>query len=113
MIELGQLERRIGDFDQRHVRIVAVSNDSQDVARLTQADFPHLTIVADTDQKMAKAIEVIHHGGARDGGDTNAPTTILVDGNGKVRLVYRARRFVERLSPDELLQMVDTAKLGK
>ena len=107
MVELGQLERRHADFEKRNVRILAISNDSQEVARATQADFPHLGIVADADQQMAKALAVIHQGAGPGRTDTNAPTTFLVDGNGTVRWLFRPDRFTRRLSPDELLAAID------
>lgn len=106
MVELGELEKRHADFESRNVRIYAIANDDLDTTKLTQARFPHLTIVADPDLKMAAAIQVIHKGGGPNG-DVNAPTTFLVDGAGKVRWFFRADRFMERLSPDELLTAVD------
>jgi peroxiredoxin len=108
MVELGQLERRSKDFDQRHVRIVAISNDPPDAARLTQRVFPHLVIVSDAQQQMAEALQVIHPHAARDGTDTNAPTTILLDGAGTVRWLFRPERFTSRLTPDELLRAIDS-----
>ena len=107
MAELGQLEKRHADFEKRNVRVVAVSNDDQETARATQADFPHLVVLADTKQKMAKAFEVIHPGVGPKGTDTNAPTTFLVDGDGTVRWTFRPDRIVVRLSPDEVLKAVD------
>jgi hypothetical protein len=50
-------------------------------------------------------MDKVHHGPK--GEDTNAPTTMLVDGAGTVRWIYRADRFMVRLSPDELLKEVD------
>ena len=75
MVELGELEKRHQDFENRHVRVVAISNDDQPTAQATQADFPHLLIISDPEQNMAKAMQVIHPGAGSVGGDTNAPTT--------------------------------------
>jgi alkyl hydroperoxide reductase subunit AhpC len=107
MVELGQLEKQNAEFKKRNVRVVAVSNDDQITARETQKDFPGLVVVADTDQNLAKALEVIHPGAAVDGSDTNAPTTFLVDGAGTVRWLFRPGSFLERLSPRELLAAID------
>src|SRR5437867_2992798 len=104
MIELGGLNGRSQDFDQRKVRIIVVSNDDQATAKETQAKFPNLQVVSDRDQILARAAQVIQPGAAADGSDTNAPTTFLVDGAGYVRWLYRPDRVLERLSPDELLQ---------
>jgi alkyl hydroperoxide reductase subunit AhpC len=100
MVELGQLEAQAGEFQKKNVRIVAVSLDNLQDSKATQAKFPHLVVVADFEKKLAEALKVTH-------GDANAPTTILVDGQGVVRWVFRPERFLTRLSPEELLRAVD------
>ena len=107
MIELGQLEARHQDFDSRHVRVVAVSLDGLDDSAKTQSKFPHLVIVSDKNEGLAKAASTLAPQHSPEGGDTNAPTTVLVDRRGEVRWVFRPDRFIERLSPDELLKEVD------
>jgi peroxiredoxin len=107
MVELGELEKKHDEFEKRHVRVVVISNDDQAVARKTQDDFPHLLVVSDAQQSMAKAMDVIHPGMAQDGSDTNAPTTFLVDGSGTVRWLFRPDRVFVRLSPEQVLGAVD------
>jgi alkyl hydroperoxide reductase subunit AhpC len=107
MVELGQLEKHYAEFDRRHVHIIAISNDDQETARATQADFPHLIVVADTELHMATAMQVLHPGAGPTGADTNAPTTFLVDDAGVVRWMFRPDRFIVRLSAEELLTAVD------
>jgi peroxiredoxin len=107
MIELGELERHHEEFARRRVQVVAVSNDDQATSQLTQADFPHLIIVSDADQSMAKAMQTLHAGAGPDGSTTNAPTTFLLDGEGVVRWFRRPERFMVRLSPSELLAAID------
>jgi len=46
-----------------------------------------------------------HH--SPSGGTTVSPTTVLVDRHGRVRWVFRPSRFINRLSPVELLAAVD------
>lgn len=113
MIELGQLEKQHQEFANRQVRLVAISNDDRATARLTQADFPHLIVVSDAQQSVAKAMQVLHLGAASDGTDTNAPTTFLIDGDGTVRWVFRPERFLVRLSPAELLEAIAGTNWGK
>ena len=103
MIELGQLEARHQDFDARHVRVVAVSMDGPEDSRWMQDQFPHLVIVSDKDEGLAKAAGTLAPQRSKDGGDTNAPTTIFIDRRGEVRQVKRPDRFLERFSPDEVL----------
>jgi alkyl hydroperoxide reductase subunit AhpC len=112
MIELGQLEAHHEEFAKRGIRVYAISNDNEHFAKMTQAKFPHLVIVSDTEQNIAKAMDVIHAGQGDDGGDTNAPTTFLVDGTGQVRWLYRPDRITDRLSPAQLLAAIDTAGLS-
>ncbi|HEV3116965.1 MAG TPA: redoxin domain-containing protein [Gemmataceae bacterium] len=113
MVELGELEARHDDFAKRNVQILAISNDSLVSARETQAEFPHLKIVSDAEQNMAQAFQVIHSGVGPNCRDTNAPTTILVDADGKVCWVFRPDHFTVRLSPDELLAAIDKSWRGQ
>ncbi len=87
---------------------MAVSLDDLDGSRESQAKFPHLTIVSDKAENLAKAAELLAPPTQKshDGGDTLAPTTILVDRQGEVRAVMRPDRFIERFSPDDLLKAV-------
>src|SRR6516162_6341320 len=103
MTELGELESHFQEFKNRKnpVEIVAISTDNREDAQKSQAQFPHLKVVADTDQKMCRTLNVLH------GEDKAAPTTILVDGQGTVRWLFRPDRFLERLSPAQLLSAVD------
>jgi peroxiredoxin len=107
MVELGQLEKHHDEFKSRGVRIVAASlDDVPDTAR-TQEKFPHLTIVSDHDQSLAKAADIIgpHHGPS--GEVTVSPTTVLIDRAGQVRWVFRPDVYITRLSPQELLAAID------
>jgi peroxiredoxin len=113
MTELGQLEKHYQDFANRRTRVIAISVEDQEAARQTQNDFPHLLIVADSQRKFCEKFQFIHPGAAPGGKDTATPTTILVDGQGTVRWLYRSERVFSRLSPDELLAAVDEHLLGR
>jgi peroxiredoxin len=107
MIELGQLEAQHEQFDACGVRIVAASLDGLEDSARTQQRFPHLTIVSDKGQGLARAADVvgIHHG--PNGEETVSPTTVLFDRQGRVRWVFRPQRYLTRLSPAELLAAID------
>jgi peroxiredoxin len=107
MTELVQLERRHEEFLKRNARVVAVSVEVLDDARKTQADYPHLTVVSDESHGLSEAAGLIHPHAAPDGGDTDVPTTILIDRGGTVRWLYRSPSVIERLSPDEVIRAVD------
>jgi peroxiredoxin len=108
MIELGQLESHWQDFEKAKVQVVVVSLEGREDAEKTQAQFPHLHVVADEDRGLANAVEVIHLRSNPHGqGDTTAPTTLLIDGRGVVRWAFRPGNVVRRLSPDEVLAAID------
>jgi peroxiredoxin len=112
MSELGQLEAHWQEFEKRRVKVVVVSIEDQNAARATQADFPHLVVVSDESRNLANTVAVIHPESNPHGGDTAAPTTILVDGSGTVRWMFRPDRILTRLSPSEVLAAVDKELLA-
>jgi alkyl hydroperoxide reductase subunit AhpC len=107
MTELVQLEKRHEDFPKRNSRVIVVSMEGLDLARKTQADFPHLTVVSDEARSLSEAAALVHSHAAPDGGDVDVPTTILVDREGTVRWIYRSPSVIARLSPDEVLRAID------
>ncbi len=107
MLELGQLESHWQEFDKRNVRIVVVSIEGAEDAKATQADFPHLIVVSDSERKLSEAVEVIHQRSACDHGDTAAPTTLLIDGDGVVRWTFRPDRVFTRLSITQAATAID------
>src|SRR5690349_10882166 len=113
MVELGQLEAHHDEFDARGVRVVAASLDDLTESARTQQQFPHLTVLSDQGQSLARAADVVgpHH--SPTGGATVSPTTVLLDRRGQVRWVFRPSRYVTRLSPQELLAAIDEHVPGK
>jgi peroxiredoxin len=65
-----------------------------------------LLVLADHDRGLSNAAEVIHPKSTPEGGDTSAPTTILIDQKGIVRWLYRSPSAIARLSPDDVLQAI-------
>jgi peroxiredoxin len=112
MVELGQLETRHEDFAKRNARVVAVSLDDLEDSKATQEKFPHLVIVSDAKKSLAKAAELIAPQRSQSGGDTVAPTTALIDRGGTVRWVSRKGTFLERPTPDEVLDALDKQQRG-
>jgi alkyl hydroperoxide reductase subunit AhpC len=107
MTELVQLERRHEDFARRNTRVLVASMEGLDDAKKTQADFPHLVVLADHERGLSEAAALIHPHATPDGNDADVPTTILVDKLGTVRWLYRSPVVIARLSPDEVLQAID------
>jgi peroxiredoxin len=107
MTELGELERTQAEFARRNTRVVAVSVEGPEEAAKTQADFPHLVVVADVGRALSSVADVIHPQSGPNGSDTAAPATVLVDRQGTVRWANRPERFLARLSPDQMLAAID------
>jgi alkyl hydroperoxide reductase subunit AhpC len=107
MIELGELERRHEDFARRNARVIVASMEGLDDAKRTQADFPHLLVLADEGRGLSEAAGLVHPHAAPDGRDADAPTTILTNQTGTVRWLYRSPEIIARLSPDEVLRAID------
>jgi peroxiredoxin len=107
MTELGQLEGQWQEFEKRKVQIVAISVEDREKAKATQTEYPHLLVVYDDEKMVAEALNVVHPHSAPDGGDSAAPTTILVDSHGVVRWLFRPARFLTRLQPSEVLEAID------
>ncbi len=106
MIELGQLERHHEEFAKQDARVVVASLEGSEEARQTQADFPHLLVLADNNRKLANAAGVIHERSTPEGGDTSAPTTVIIDQRGIVRWLYRSPSAIARLAPYEVVRAV-------
>jgi peroxiredoxin len=107
MTELVRLEEEWRQFEDRKVRVLVVSVEDREAAEATQKQFPHMVVVSDAERHMAEAVDAIHVGAGPGGADALAPTTMLVDGGGTVRWVYRPDRVTTRLSPAELLAAID------
>ena len=107
MIELVELERRHEDFGRRNARVIVASIEGLDDATRTQADLPHLLVLADLGRGLTDAVGVLHPHAAPDGRDADAPTTILIDRAGTVRWLYRSPEVIARLSPDDVLRAID------
>lgn len=107
MVELGQLEKHWQEFHKKNVRVVVVSIEGPEDARATQADFPHLVVVSDANRKLSEKLEIVHPRAAPNGDDALVPTTLLIDGEGEVRWVYRSDNVFSRLSPGQLLAAID------
>jgi alkyl hydroperoxide reductase subunit AhpC len=107
MIELVQLDARHEDFEKRNTRVLVASMEELDDASKTQAQFPHLVVLADHTRKLSEAAGLVHPHAGPDGKDIDVPTTILIDRQGTVRWVYRSPAVNARLSPDEVLREID------
>lgn len=64
-------------------------------------------MLSDAERRLANAAQVIHERSSPTGGETSAPTTILLDADGRVLWLFRPERHIERISHADLLKAVD------
>jgi peroxiredoxin len=107
MVELGELAAHHADFERRNVQVVVASLEGPKEAQRTKDDWKNFVVIADDGCGLALKTRVIHERSGPGGDDTTAPTTILIDRHGIVRWLYRPDSFLERLSPEEVLETVD------
>jgi peroxiredoxin len=108
MIELVQLENRIQEFEKRKVRVMAVTIEDTEDAQKTQTKVPHIKIISDPQRSLLNAVQAIHSKANPNGNDAARPMTILLDGNGTVKWVYKPDSFMVRPSPDDVLVAIDS-----
>lgn len=112
--ELGEYERRRGDFEKRNVKFLAISVDTVDEHNKWKDDvdsawgqrigFP---IIGDTDRKVSDLYGMIHPGE----GDTSTVRCVyLIDPNKKVRMNIVYPKSAGR-NLDEILRVVDSIQL--
>src|SRR5262249_12044927 len=94
-----------GEFAKRHTRVVAVSVDDLEDSKKTKENVPHLVVVADTDHKLVNAGQGQY--GSGNGKEVAAAPTTLVDKQCVGRPLHPPTNVASRLSPSEVLAMVD------
>jgi peroxiredoxin len=107
MTQLAELESHRGEFSRVGADVVVVSIEDVEAAAQTQRDFPNLRVVSDERRELSSAIDLINRGSAPDGGDSSAPTILLLDGNGTVQWLHRPTRFIARPSVSELAATIE------
>ncbi|MDH3626820.1 MAG: peroxiredoxin [Acidobacteriota bacterium] len=119
--ELGQVARMKGEFDQRGVKVVAVSVDSVDAHRrwigdieATQGVTMNFPILADEDKTVATAYQMIH---PNSDPALTVRSVFIIDNNKKLRasITYpppTGRHFGEILRAIDSLQLTDGYKVA-
>jgi peroxiredoxin len=110
MTHLQDLESHHDEFARVGANVVVVSIEDLGAAAQTQSDFPHLIVVSDQRRELSDAIDLINKRSAPDGGDSAAPTILLLDGQGTVQSLFRPTRFIARPSGAELVTTIDGQK---
>ena len=102
MTHLRELEAHHDELMRVGADLVVVSIEDVETAAATQRQFPHLTVVSDHRRELSNAVDVINAGFHPEGGDSAAPTILLIDGQGQVQWLHRPARFIARPSAAEI-----------
>jgi peroxiredoxin len=110
---LRSFQERLGDFDARHVRLVAISVDppeiNRDHCRKQGYTFPFLS---DTSSDVLRLYDLVHPKAGPGGTDISRPAEFLVDSGGTVRWVNLTDSVAVRARPEQVLKIVDDLNLG-
>ena len=105
---MRSFQQRLGDFDARGIRVVAISNDTPEVNRPFRAKrgytFP---LLSDPKTEVIRRYDLLHRGAGPGGTDIARPAEFLIDSTGTVRWVNLTESFTVRAEPDQVLEQAD------
>ncbi|HEV8336674.1 MAG TPA: redoxin domain-containing protein [Candidatus Polarisedimenticolia bacterium] len=112
--ELRSFEERLGDFDRRRVRLLAISVDPPEVNRRHRQELGFsFTFLSDPNAEAIRRYDLLHAGGGPDGKDISRPAEFLVDSSGTIRWVNLTRSITVRARPEEVLSAIDRLPPGR
>ena len=105
---MRSFERRLAEFRQRGVAIVAISVDSsQDSLRLAGSEHYTFPLLSDPRAEAIQAYGILHAHGGDGGQDIARPAEFLVDPGGTIRWENLTESLIVRLHPAQALAAVD------
>jgi peroxiredoxin len=109
---LRSFQKRLPDFDQRGIRVVAISVDpietSQRHCQKMNFAYPFLS---DPKAEVIRRYDLLHPGGGPKGADIARPAEFLVDSTGTIRWVNLTENAAVRARPEQVLKAFD--ELGR
>ncbi len=109
MSALHGLQARVSEFDDRNVRIFAVSPDlikeNRKVSSKLKLDFP---ILSDIDLELTRALDLVHEGAGpmKERPDVPRPAVLIVN-EGMIQWRFLTDNVRVRIRPDTLLTALD------
>jgi peroxiredoxin len=111
--ELRSLEAHLGEFNSRHVRVVAISVDPPEINREQCRKLGYtFTFLSDPQAEVIRQYDLFHEKGSPEGKDISRPAEFLLDSTGTVRWVNLTASTVVRARPDQILKVVDDLGLA-
>ena len=105
---MRSFQERLGAFDARGVRLLAVSVDPPERNRdLRRAQGYTFTFLSDTKTEVISRYDLVHEKAGPGGSDIPRPAEFLLDTAGTVRWANLTDSFVVRARPEEVLRAVN------
>jgi glutaredoxin-dependent peroxiredoxin len=106
--ELRSFEERLGDFDRRRVRLLAISVDPPEVNRRHRQELGlSFTFLSDPKAEVIRRYDLLHPGGGPGSTDIARPAEFLVDPSGTIRWVNLTESITVRARPEQVLSAID------
>jgi peroxiredoxin len=106
---LRSFQQRIGEFEARGLRVVAISNDPPEIngphRQKVGLTFP---LLSDPKTEVIRRYDLLHAGAGEDGADISRPAEFLLDPSGTVRWANLTKSFAVRARPEEVLKAFDS-----
>ena len=111
--ELRSFEQHLADFNQRRIRLVAISVDSPEINRQhTHKQGYTYTFLSDPEAEVIRRYDLLHPGAGPEGHDIARPAEFLLDSTGTVRWVNLTDDYRVRLGSERALKVVDQLGFG-
>ena len=110
---MRSLEDKLGEFDARRVRLLAISVDPPETNRehCRKQGYTY-TFLSDTNSEVIRRYDLVHAGGGPAGADISRPAEFLIDSTGTVRWVNLTGSILVRARPEPILKAVDDLGLA-
>ena len=105
---MRSFDRRLAEFREKGVAIVAISVDSnEDSRKLATSRHYTIPLLSDPNAATIRAYGILHPHAGAEGEDIARPAEFLLDADGRVRWENFSETIIARLHPDAVLAAVD------
>ncbi len=107
------IQKRLPDFQSRHVAIVAISVDKPEQSKkLASSEGIQFALLGDPKAKTIREYGVLHEHAGENGADIARPAEFLIDGTQTIRWVNLTEDLRIRARAKELLGAIDALPPG-
>ena len=106
------IQKHLGEFEQRGIRVVAISVDSPETSRKLSAQQGYTyTILSDPKAEVIRRYDLLHSGAGPEKSDISRPAEFLIDSTGIIRWVNLTDDYRVRARPEQMLRVIDAQHL--